>query len=1202
MSYPLEKMVHSIITKNNGDILFIAQNAIWIIPHAQQLIQDGKTNNNNDFNLLAYPLYEDSSCALSELSLSPNNRYLAFSTSKPEANICVLDLEQKSKPIIVLSQKTGPFFLCNWHDDKNLYISSGYTDPHASFNAILINIHTKNATPVPFISSADYYDKSVAQDNIAYHIVQESGYRYASWRDYQGGLAGRLWINSTSINTTNNENKDFVWDNVCPESWKQLLPHIQHNIMRPMLFNEPNTQKLRIMFLCDHEGVGNIYSCDLNGENVQQHSFEADYYVMHARWCSIHQAFFYVCQGRLFYKTYDNNQAAITCNIQTLWTNPQEATVYTTVKCGHFALSNDGNTLATVSRSQIALLNTKTDEVMLIKNDTNRDNKVMFIEYEVKKEPETSTELAEETKDEKKTIKDKKNLEERVVFIRDDGQTTLICTTNKEGGDLQVFHFQEIKHFFINDKEVSQDELKNINKTEWGLIRETRPWNQHNGIIFVNHQYDLWSLDFDTKTATLISHEAVEQNIVNIFDISYDGQWVVYSFVKALFGKNSIKIYNTLTKQISLIVHDNFDNDHPFFSQNGDYLFFLSTRGFSTYYAEIVYHLSVEDTQKLCAIPLRRDVPWIEHTQENYYCKTKDKIVKNAASDEDTEEKEANKNMEIDFDYACFNIHCFKEQEMTFYGVYAIENGLLCLVMPHDRTDESALFQIQKFDFAKQIWSVVENEAESLYLSNNKKFFAYKKQTPEAVYIHDVAKEKNHLSDVMGEKTHVSLKMLSFSRDAKQEYQHIISEVWRIQKEHFVNPTVPTLDWEGILNKYLKMVPLISSDRDLIAVINGLFGELRTSHAYIMSLAQWEERRTKKKDGFHWGGECIWDKEQKGYRITKIYTADRWKTTGGFAPSGLEIDDVLISANGISLDPQKWSLDEVLNHCLQKKPDENTTPITFEVIKKHDYRLNKNTPDTTKTDSLNKDPIADCDAMIEKLYEESCEKTLTAAKAQKITIVPSIFNKEILYRQWVEENTKYVTEKTQGRVGYIHIPNMSTGGCEEFFRAFKSQHHKDALIIDVRHNKGGNLTSLIISHLLRPRLGKNFTRVERNCSEHTFTLYQAPPKIQVAICNGGSASDGDIFSYTFSKCNLGPVIGTRTWGGVIGIWPRYTTLNGLVVAAPEFGDTLFDKTILENKGFIPDKIITVGPCVYKTDIQLDAAIAYTVEQMRMGTK
>jgi tricorn protease len=193
------------------------------------------------------------------------------------------------------------------------------------------------------------------------------------------------------------------------------------------------------------------------------------------------------------------------------------------------------------------------------------------------------------------------------------------------------------------------------------------------------------------------------------------------------------------------------------------------------------------------------------------------------------------------------------------------------------------------------------------------------------------------------------------------------------------------------------------------------------------------------------------------------------------------------------------------------------------------------------------------------------------------------------YRDWVETNRRWVEEQSGARAGYIHIPDMGPWGFSEFHRAWHSEVDKDGLIVDVRFNRGGNVSQLLLEKLARRRLGYGITR---------FRLPSpfpddSPTGPMVCLTNENSGSDGDIFSHTFKLAGLGPLIGTRTWGGVVGIWPQQTLVDGTTTTQPEFGFWFTDVGFgVENYGTEPDIEVTITPEDYQKgrDPQLERGL------------
>jgi len=194
------------------------------------------------------------------------------------------------------------------------------------------------------------------------------------------------------------------------------------------------------------------------------------------------------------------------------------------------------------------------------------------------------------------------------------------------------------------------------------------------------------------------------------------------------------------------------------------------------------------------------------------------------------------------------------------------------------------------------------------------------------------------------------------------------------------------------------------------------------------------------------------------------------------------------------------------------------------------------------------------------------------------------------YRQWVDNNRRHVHDATDGRVGYIHVPDMGPAGYAEFHRGYLAEVDREGLIVDVRYNRGGYVSALLLEKLSRRRIGYDLTR----WGAHPVPY---PPESMigplVALTNEQAGSDGDIFSHGFKMMKLGPLIGKRTWGGVIGINPRHSLVDGTITTQPEFSFWFNDVGWgVENYGTDPDIEVDNTPQDYirGVDTQLERAI------------
>jgi tricorn protease len=212
-------------------------------------------------------------------------------------------------------------------------------------------------------------------------------------------------------------------------------------------------------------------------------------------------------------------------------------------------------------------------------------------------------------------------------------------------------------------------------------------------------------------------------------------------------------------------------------------------------------------------------------------------------------------------------------------------------------------------------------------------------------------------------------------------------------------------------------------------------------------------------------------------------------------------------------------------------------------------------------------------------------------KETRVITVETLWNEmPARYREWVESNRRAVHAASQDRVGYIHIPNMMKDGFAEFHRGFLTEYDYPALLVDVRWNGGGHVSGLLLEKLARRRVGYDFAR----WSQPEPYPEESPRGPMVALTNEHAGSDGDIFSHSFKLMGLGPLIGMRTWGGVIGISPRHRLVDGTTTTQPEFSFWFKDVGWkVENYGSDPDIEVDIAPQDFANNVdpQLERAIA-----------
>ncbi|MEM7125261.1 MAG: S41 family peptidase [Chloroflexota bacterium] len=428
------------------------------------------------------------------------------------------------------------------------------------------------------------------------------------------------------------------------------------------------------------------------------------------------------------------------------------------------------------------------------------------------------------------------------------------------------------------------------------------------------------------------------------------------------------------------------------------------------------------------------------------------------------------------------------------------------------------------------------------------------------------------------------------SVDPPMEWQQMLREAWRLQRDYFWTEDMSGIDWVVVYERYQKLVDRASTRREISDLIWEMQGELGTSHAY-------EGGGDYPYSPYYFqgtlGATFIWDPAEGGYVTGEPIVGDPWDpyATSPLAAPGVDVKagDVLIAVNGQRLDAETspaqllvgyaWS--EVLL-TFKARPAENQ-PVENQRIEKLSAE-GTDLKGRTKSDTT--DDVVEVD---KKKATGTAEQDKDKPPYRSISVKTLWNETPARYRAWVEDNRKKVHEATNGRIGYVHIPDMMAFGYAEFHRGYLAETDRDGLIIDVRYNGGGHVSQLILEKLARRRIAFDQSRWG-GTSPYPADSVAGP---LVALTNEMAGSDGDIFCHSFKLMKLGPLIGKRTWGGVIGISPKQELLDGGITTQPEYSYWFEDVGwSVENYGTDPDIEVEFAPQDYAEgrDPQLERAI------------
>jgi tricorn protease len=393
----------------------------------------------------------------------------------------------------------------------------------------------------------------------------------------------------------------------------------------------------------------------------------------------------------------------------------------------------------------------------------------------------------------------------------------------------------------------------------------------------------------------------------------------------------------------------------------------------------------------------------------------------------------------------------------------------------------------------------------------------------------------------------VDLSGVRMNVDPREEWRQIFDEAWRMEEQYFYDPNMHGLDWKAVRARYEPLLKFVQRREDLNDLLVEMIGEMQVGHNRISGGDLENERPTA--IGLLGADFKV---ERNLYRIQHIYRGDRWNPylTGPLAAVGVKAQegDAILAINGNPLDGSQ-----------------------------NIFALLAGTADKQVTITLSRDG--------------------TPQTAHSAVVVPIASEMALRRWEWVERNRDYVERKSGGKIAYVYLPDTADGGFTFFNRMFFSQVDKSALIVDDRRNSGGQAANYVLEVLDRAYLAGWKDRDGEIFDTPGAAIYG--PKVMLIDQDAGSG--GDFFPYGFRRLKLGKLIGTRTWGGLIGISANGPLIDGGALSVPFFRFFTPDgEWHVENEGVAPDVEVPLDPVAVNEDKdpQLDAAIAEALDELK----
>jgi len=651
----------------------------------------------------------------------------------------------------------------------------------------------------------------------------------------------------------------------------------------------------------------------------------------------------------------------------------------------------------------------------------------------------------------------------------------------------------------------------------------------------------------DIKTKKVVQVAKADAWEITSYSWSPDSKWIAYAKPEAE-TMTKIYIYNIEYQKTYEVTNGWYSSYGPVFHSKGKYLFFVSDRDFGPVFSRTEWNHAYLSMSRIYLVTLAKEVksPFEPKSDEVVpSSKDKAKIEKGEIKKESKtpSEKPDAEGIKIKVDPEGLNERIIQLpiEVANYWHITSVDDTIYYM----KRGDKDTKSSLKMYDLNKQKETQLGN-INGYEISHDQKKMIVSQNKSYAII--DIPKSAIKIEEKL------DLSNMEMNLNLKEEWEQIFNECWRQMKYFFYAPNMHGVDWQTLRSQYEPLAKAVNHRADLTYIIGEMIGELNVGHTYI---GGGDYPHPKRIPVGMLGAQFQQDENTGYYKIQRILKGKNWDKSARspLTEVGVNVSegDFIISINGKPTNTMK-DIHEFLWNTVGKQ-------VTLEVNSKPEEK-----------------------------------------GSWKAVVMPIKDELSLYYYNWVQRNIEKVNKATNGKVGYIHVPDMGVRGLNEFVKHFYPQLRKKALIIDVRGNGGGNVSPMLIERLRREIVMIEMARNTTQFPDPDAVLMG--PK--VCLIDEFSASDGDIFPYRFKKLKLGKIIGKRTWGGVVGIRGTLPLVDGGYIMKPEFAPYSVDgkEWVIEGKGVEPDIYVDNDPAKeYEgIDEQLNKAIEVVLEELKTKEK